>query len=89
MELLVTLAVGAMLGCGVAKTHPLVNAGAVIGAAAGVVGAWLGARALGGAFAPALSDHDFAAAIAGGAVGALILSAVVGAAVVALKRRRS
>lgn len=89
MELLITLAVGAMLGYGVAKAHPVVNAGPMIGVAAGVLGAWLGARMLGSTFASLLTDHRFAGEIAGGAVGAMVLAAATGLAVTLLRRRRA
>ncbi|GIG54153.1 hypothetical protein [Demequina activiva] len=88
MELLVILAVGVMLGWGVSMTHPLVNAGPVIGAAAGAVGAWLGSRALGGIFAPLLTGHELAGEVAGAAVGAMVLAAIAGGAVLALRGRR-
>lgn len=89
MELLITLVVGAMLGYGVAKAHPVVSAGPMIGVAAGVVGAWLGARMLGSTFASLLADHTFAGEIAGAAVGAMVLAAATGLGVTLLGRRQS
>ncbi|WP_084106343.1 hypothetical protein [Demequina sp. NBRC 110056] len=80
---LVCVALGAILGYGVVKTHPSVNGGVITGVLAGALGAWLGMRWFHGLFDTVLSQSP--ALVAGAAVGAMGLALLAGIGVVQLR----
>jgi len=74
VETIIALALGAITGCGASRTHPSVDRGALVGIGAGGLGGIIGGAALGGLFAPMLSDTHLAGVAVGAAVGGIALS---------------
>ncbi|WP_062077293.1 hypothetical protein [Demequina globuliformis] len=79
MEELVPWVVGLLTGSTAARVHPYVNPGWIVAALVGALGGWLGQVWWGDAFTRWLWDHELAGAIAGAAVGGIVLVAVTGA----------
>lgn len=89
METIIAVAVGLITGSGAAKTHPRVDGGFLINAAAGMLGGLMGGAVLSGRFSPMLSDAPLAGAAAGGAVGGIVLAVAAGIAWRTWRSRRT
>lgn len=91
MEALLGAVLGLLVGAGAAHMHPRVDPGWPLGALAGLLGGLAGQHWWGPTFTPMLEDQTLAGAVAGGAVGGLIVAPLVGLAVTLLRdylRRR-
>lgn len=78
METIAAVLLGLVTGSGASKTNPKVDGGVVLNAVSGGLGGLLGGNFLGPEFAEALSGSDLAGSGAGGAVGGIVLSLIVG-----------
>ena len=88
MGLLIGTVLGLVLGWGVARLHPAVDGGVLVGLGAGALGGWLGALWLDDAFAGSLAGSGLAGAAAGGALCGMVLALVAGVTVVQVRARR-
>lgn len=87
MGLMIGAALGVMLGIGVVRIHRFVDGGVIVGALAGGLGGWLGARWFGPDLAAALAHSDPAGAAAAGALGGMALALVAGIVTVQVRNR--
>ncbi|WP_297083936.1 hypothetical protein [uncultured Demequina sp.] len=89
MLLLMGTVLGAFLGYGAVKIHPLLDGGAIVGIVAGALGGYVGARWFGEDLAAVIADSEIAGIAAAGALGGIVLALVAGPIVAAVRKRRA